>query len=127
MTGLDFSPSALAVARRLSEETGIKAEFVQGTVYQAVGLTPGPFDLVFTTWGTICWLPDMRAWAEIIAAVLVPGGELYFADAHPGFLLMEEQAGRLVPTYDFQTQAERPLEFVCRWHQPRAVAGQRRG
>ena len=84
-TGLDFSSAALKVARRLSEETGLKADFVEGTVDQAPDLTPGPFDLVFTTWGTICWLPDVKNWAKVIASVLKPGGELYFADAHPGF------------------------------------------
>ena len=112
MTGLDFSPAALDVARRLSDETGLKADFVEGTVDQAPALTPGPFDLVFTTWGTICWLPDMNKWAKIIAAVLAPGGELYFADAHPGFTVMEEYDGRFVPTYDFQTPADRPLQFA---------------
>ena len=44
--------------------------------------------------------------------MLAPGGELYFADAHPSFLAMEETAGRLVPTYDFQTPADRPLPFA---------------
>ena len=41
-------------------------------VDQAANLTPGPFDLVFTTWGTICWLPDMAVWAKVIASVLAP-------------------------------------------------------
>jgi 2-polyprenyl-3-methyl-5-hydroxy-6-metoxy-1,4-benzoquinol methylase len=112
VTGLDFSNSALDVARRLSEETGLKAEFVQGTVDQAPDVTPGPFDLVFTTWGTICWLPDMLIWAKVIASVLAPGGELYFADAHPAFNVLEESDGKLVPTYDFQTRADTPLQFV---------------
>src|SRR6185295_3519013 len=85
VTGLDFSGAALNVARRLSAETGLKADFVEGTVDQAPHLAPGPFDLVFTTWGTICWLPDVSKWAKVIASVLRPGGELYFADAHPGF------------------------------------------
>ncbi len=53
-TGLDFSGVALDVAHRLSSETGLKADFVQGTVDEAPHLTSGPFDLVFTTWGTIC-------------------------------------------------------------------------
>jgi SAM-dependent methyltransferase len=87
------------------------ANFVQGTVDEAPHLTPGPFDLVFTTWGTICWLPDITVWARVIASVLVPGGELYFADAHPSFLVLEEHVGRLVPMFDFQTPADRPLEF----------------
>jgi Methyltransferase domain len=44
VTGLDFSKTALDIARRLSEETGLKAEFVQGTVDLATDLTPAPFD-----------------------------------------------------------------------------------
>jgi 2-polyprenyl-3-methyl-5-hydroxy-6-metoxy-1,4-benzoquinol methylase len=112
VTGLDFSKTALDVARRLSRETGLKADFVQGTVDLAPELTPGPFDLVFTTWGTICWLPDMASWAKVIATVLAPGGELYFADAHPAFNVLEDCNGRLAPAHDFQTPADRPLQFV---------------
>ena len=112
VTGLDFSSAALNVARRLSDETGLKADFIEGIVDQAPDLTPGPFDLVFITWGTICWLPDVRKWSEIIASVLAPGGELYFADAHPAFSVLEEYDGRLVPTFDFQTPPNRPLQFT---------------
>jgi 2-polyprenyl-3-methyl-5-hydroxy-6-metoxy-1,4-benzoquinol methylase len=56
VTGLDFSPAAIEVALRLSVETGLKATFVQGTVDETPRLAPGPFDLVFATWGTLCWL-----------------------------------------------------------------------
>jgi SAM-dependent methyltransferase len=112
VTGLDFSGVALDFARRLADETGLKASFVQGTVDEAPHLTPGPFDLVFATWGTLCWLPNMRDWAKVIAAVLAPGGELYCADAHPGFVVLEEHAGKLMPTFDFQTPPDRPLEFI---------------
>lgn len=111
-TGLDFSGVAVDVARRLAAETGLKADFVQGTVDKVRHLTPGPFDLVFTTWGALCWLPDMAVWARAIAAVLAPGGELYCADAHPGFCVLEEFGGALRLTYDFHTPADRPLEFV---------------
>jgi 2-polyprenyl-3-methyl-5-hydroxy-6-metoxy-1,4-benzoquinol methylase len=112
VTGLDFSSAALRVARQLAVETGLRARFVQGRVNQAWQLAPGPFDLVFTTWGTICWLPDMQVWAKVIASVLAPGGELYFADAHPAFNVLAAHGDKLVPTFDFQTPADRPLEFV---------------
>jgi SAM-dependent methyltransferase len=112
VTGLDFSSAALDVARRLSEQTGLAADFVQATVDQAPRLTPGPFDLVFTTWGTVCWLPDMAVWAKVIASVLASGGELYFADAHPAFNVLEDSAGGLAPRHDFQTPADGPLQFV---------------
>src|SRR6266705_76318 len=101
-TGLDFSTAALGVARRLSDETGLKADFVEGTVYQAPDLTPGPFDLVFTTWGTICWLPDVKKWAKVIASVLALGGELYFADAHPGLACWKNTLEGLCPPTIFR-------------------------
>ena len=110
-TGLDFSEPALAVARQLARETKLAAEFVHGTVEQAPKLAPGPFDLVFTTWGTIGWLPDIKQWASTIAAVLKPGGELYFADIHPAFAVLEVVDGKLVPTWDFDTPPDAPLSF----------------
>jgi SAM-dependent methyltransferase len=112
VTGLDFSNAAIETARRLAKETGLNATFVEGTVDETSRLAPGPFDLVYTTWGALCWLPDLKDWARSIECVLVPGGELYCADAHPGFAVLEEQAGRLVPTFDFQTPPDRPLEFI---------------
>ena len=36
VTGRDFSSAALNVARRLSDETGLKADFVEGTVYHVI-------------------------------------------------------------------------------------------
>jgi SAM-dependent methyltransferase len=112
VTGLDFSTASLRVARQLAVEAALDATFVHGTVEQAPLLTPGPFDLVFTTWGTICWLPDIRDWARVIASVLKPGGELYFADLHPTFAVLEVEDGHLVPAHDFQTPAHRPLAFT---------------
>jgi SAM-dependent methyltransferase len=111
-TGVDFSGAALAAARRLAGETGLDATFVECTVDDVPRMAPGPFDMVFTTWGTICWLPDMRRWARIVADVLSAGGELYLADAHPGLRVLEEAAGKLVVTYDYLTPVDRPLTFI---------------
>lgn len=110
-TGLDFSHEALQTARALAKETGLDATFVLGLVDEAPRLTPGPFDLVFTTWGTLCWLPDLSAWSSAVSAVLRPGGEFYLADVHPAFALMELEGGRLTPTYDYQTEVGAPLAF----------------
>src|SRR6266567_276903 len=110
-TGLDFSPRAIEAARDLARRTGIAARFVEGNVYDAATLAPGPFDIVYTTWGTICWLPDVARWAQVIATVLAPGGILYFADCHPAAAMLEEFDGRLVATYPSPTPADAPLEF----------------
>ena len=112
VTGLDFSSESLAVARQLARETGLAATFVQGTVDEALRLAPGPFDMVFTTWGTICWLPSVRSWAHTVASVLAPGGELYFADMHPSLRTLEQSPAGLVVTYDYLTPVDQPLAFV---------------
>jgi SAM-dependent methyltransferase len=110
-TGLDFSPAAIAEARLLAEATGRSAEFVCADVYAAREVVAGHFDIAYVTWGTICWLPDLVRWAKTVAALLEPGGFLYFADAHPNMLVLEERDGRLVHEYAIDTPADRPLVF----------------
>ncbi len=94
--GVDFSPAAIQAARRLSVELGLAhcTRFVELDVYDAEKALAGgsEFDRVFTTWGTICWIPDLRRWAEIIAQFLRPDGYLYFADAHPAALVFDDAA-----------------------------------
>ena len=85
VTGVDFSAPALAACRAASAALGLPARFIQANVHDAAEALPerGGFDLVYTSWGTICWLPELRRWAQTIAFFLRPGGALYFADAHP--------------------------------------------
>ena len=112
VTGLDFSANALRHARKLAEKAGLDARFVLGNVYDAPALVGRVFDLVFTTWGTITWLPDMRRWGAAIALLLKPGGRLYFADFHPSLGILEEVDGKLVPTFNYRTPSSLPLEFT---------------
>src|SRR6266699_3116990 len=111
VTGVDFSPAAIEEARRLAAQTGLAAEFVCANVYAARRAVAGEFDIAYVTWGTICWLPDLPGWAQTIADLLAPGGYLYFADAHPNMLILEEKDGRLVHEYPIDTPTERPLVF----------------
>ncbi len=91
MTGLDFSPAALAQARDLARRTGADAEFVESDVYQAAAvLEPGSFDLVFTGIGALCWLPSVRRWAGVVASLLKPGGRLFIREGHPMLMTMAD-------------------------------------
>jgi SAM-dependent methyltransferase len=84
MTGLDFSAPALAVARRLAAECGAEIAYVEAELYDAVAaLGSGRFDLVYTGIGAISWLPDIRRWAQVVSALLRPGGRLFIRDGHP--------------------------------------------
>lgn len=89
VTGLDFSPDAIATARRLAAETGLPATFVEADFYRTREVIQGQFDRVFITWGTIVWLPDIAGWARVVASMLAPGGELYFAEGHPVALVFD--------------------------------------
>jgi SAM-dependent methyltransferase len=84
MTGLDFSPAAVAQATALSEELGAGVDFVEADVYDAARVLPaGAFDLVFTGIGALCWLPSVERWAEVVASLLAPGGRLFIREGHP--------------------------------------------
>jgi SAM-dependent methyltransferase len=87
VTGLDFSPPAIAAAQALAAETGLsdRARFVQANIFDAESAIdqPASFDRVFVSWGALCWLPDIGAWARIVASFLKPGGFLALAEAHP--------------------------------------------
>jgi SAM-dependent methyltransferase len=97
VVGVDFSPTAIAAARALAEQCGVgSATFVHSDVYTAPDALAGQhgrFDLVFTTWGTICWLPDLDGWARVVRHFLKPGGVFYFADAHPTALVFDDVGG----------------------------------
>jgi SAM-dependent methyltransferase len=111
MTGLDFSPAALIEARRLSERTGAGVDFVESDLYRAVdALGAGRFDLVFTGVGALCWLPDIRRWAQIVATLLRPGGRLFLREGHPMLWTIDEKrTDALVVEYPY---VERPEPFV---------------
>ena len=92
MTGLDFSPAALAEARRLAALTGAEVDFVEANVYDAVSvLGADGFDLVFTGVGALCWLPDVSRWARTVASLLRPGGRLFIREFHPMVWTMDTE------------------------------------
>ena len=84
MVALDFSAPALEQARRLAEAAGVGITFVESDLYGAPeALGTVRFDLVYTGIGALCWLPDIRRWAEVVASLLKPGGRLFIREGHP--------------------------------------------
>jgi SAM-dependent methyltransferase len=109
MTGLDFSPAAIQQARALAAETRDQVEFVEADVYDAAEvLTPHTFDLVFTGIGALCWLPDIRRWAGVVADLLAPGGRLFIREGHPMLMALEDPRpdGLLAVEYPYFERAE---------------------
>ncbi|WP_198931782.1 class I SAM-dependent methyltransferase [Labilibacter marinus] len=83
VTGVDLSSKAISKACELNEELGLSAKFIQSDIYQLPEVLDEQFDIVFTSYGTIGWLPDMKKWADVVAKFLKPGGQFLIVEFHP--------------------------------------------
>ena len=77
-------------ARSIAERAGADVEFVHANVYDARQAVSGNFDLVYTSIGVLCWLPNIARWAQVIASLLKPGGTFFIRDDHPMFMTIGE-------------------------------------
>jgi SAM-dependent methyltransferase len=91
MTGLDFSAAAVTEARRIAALAGADVGYVESELYLAADvLGHGDFDLVYTGIGALCWLPNVRRWARVVAELLRPGGRLFLREGHPVLWAIDE-------------------------------------
>lgn len=101
VTGVDFSPGALESAASLAERLGVEATWVETDVLEARAAVKGDFDLVYTSIGTITWLPDLDRWAAQVAGLLRAGGTFYIRDGHPALYAVDEHADGLQLRYPY--------------------------
>src|SRR5215218_7654178 len=93
VVGVDLSDEAVRYARALSERAGILARFEHADVYDWLadaGRRGRHFDAVYSSYGVVCWLPDLEAWAAGIAAILKPGGRFVLVEFHPAAEVFDE-------------------------------------
>jgi SAM-dependent methyltransferase len=83
VTGIDLSDKAIDQARILAKELNVDTEFICCNIYDLPQHLNKTFDLVFTSYGTIGWLPDLDAWAKIVSQYLKPKGQFIFVEFHP--------------------------------------------
>jgi SAM-dependent methyltransferase len=91
VTGVDFSPESIACAKRLQEELGLPATFLEASVYDLPDVLDAEFDIVYASRGVLCWLRDLKKWARIIVRFLRPGGIFYLMESHPVASIFEER------------------------------------
>lgn len=99
VTGVDFSPVAIDLARSLADELGVEARFIEANIYDLPDMLDERFDIVFTSHGTINWLPDISGWARVAANRLQPGGRFVFLDWHPVAWMLKQDD---VTGYEFE-------------------------
>jgi 2-polyprenyl-3-methyl-5-hydroxy-6-metoxy-1,4-benzoquinol methylase len=106
VTGVDLSDLAIENAKKLAEQTNTldKTEFICCDIYDLPSHLNKKFDLVFTSYGTIAWLPDLDKWAKIISQYLKPRGEFIFVEFHPVVWMFDNNFSKIEYSY-FQTEA----------------------
>ncbi len=99
VTGMDISPTAIETARTLAKEIGSSAQFVCSDLYSLPEHLAGKFDIIFTSYGVVGWLPDLERWAAVIRHFLQPGGTFYIAEFHPFIWLYDDDFQRIKYSY----------------------------
>jgi SAM-dependent methyltransferase len=102
VTGVDISDTAIEFARRLAADSGIPATFVRADVYDWLrdAITAGAqYDIVFCSYGAICWLSDIKSWANGIAQILKPGGRFVTVEFHPFAMVFHEDWSLTYPYF----------------------------
>jgi SAM-dependent methyltransferase len=91
VTGVDSSARGIEAAIDLAKRAGLSARFVATDLYQTPAVVPETFDIVYTSGGVLCWLPDIRGWASVVSRLLRPGGIFYIHEAHPILWALEDE------------------------------------
>ncbi|UMB53824.1 class I SAM-dependent methyltransferase [Lutibacter sp. A64] len=102
-TGIDLSIEGILLARKLNKELGLDAEFIESNLYDVPKNVGGEFDIIFTSYGVIGWLPDLKTWGEIIASKLKKGGVFYLVEFHPIIWMYNFLETPPKLTYPYQT------------------------
>lgn len=113
VTGVDFSENAIDLAIKIRDEQGLKARFIRANIYDLPQFLDETFDVIFTSYGVLCWLPDIKAWAQLIARFLNPGGVFYIVEFHPVIMMFDERSGEMLYSYFHQQEPiEQHVEYT---------------
>ena len=81
--GVDFSTVAIKQAEKLAQKVNLSTRFIKANVYDVDKIVNNKFDIVFCSYGSICWLPELDGWARVISKMLAKDGFFFIVDFHP--------------------------------------------
>jgi SAM-dependent methyltransferase len=113
VTGVDLSDRAIALAQSLSAETGVPATFLCADIDNLPTMLSGQFEIIFTSYGVLHWLRDLRRWAEVIAHFLTPGGIFYIVEDHPFMRVFDWSQNPPLPDNPY-FHVDAPFQFEAR-------------
>lgn len=105
VTGVDMSDQAIDKARELAKTINLTAStrFICCNIYdlpEYLSCNQNElFDIVFTSYGVITWLPDVNKWASLISRYLKPNGIFVMAEFHPVICMFNEPFSAIEESY----------------------------
>lgn len=129
-TGVDLSDKAIERAREFAQKLNLDVTFVCCDIYEAPTLIDEQFDIVFTSYGTIGWFPDLEKWANVVSHFLKPNGKFVMADFHPVVWMFDNDFETVFYNYfnvepivesETGTYADRDAEIAAKtitWNHP---------
>jgi SAM-dependent methyltransferase len=106
VTGVDFSESAIKLAREIANKTNVNAEFICCNIYDLPKIHKKKYDIVFTSYGVLCWLNDINKWAKIVASYLNPNGVFLLVESHPLMWIFDDESEELIQKYSYWHNSE---------------------
>ncbi|WP_405291183.1 class I SAM-dependent methyltransferase [Algibacter sp. Ld11] len=100
-TGVDLSDEGIKLAKSLNEELELDAEFLCCNVLETSQHIKEKFDIVFTSYGVIGWLPDLKPWGKMVAERLKQGGTFFMAEFHPIVWMFDYLNEEPIMTYGY--------------------------
>jgi len=109
VTGVDFSESAIEMAKKLNAELGLDAKFICSSIYDLTEKLDDTFDIVFTSYGVLKWLPDIGRWGEIVSHFTRTGGRFFIVEFHPYLYVFDYDKAEKI-TYPYFV-GEEPISY----------------
>ncbi|HZE87630.1 MAG TPA: class I SAM-dependent methyltransferase [Methylomirabilota bacterium] len=83
VTGVDFSEDAIVLAQKLSKEIKVPARFICSDIYELPNVLHEKFDIIFMSYGVLCWISNTKKWTKLLKHFLKDGGIFYITELHP--------------------------------------------
>lgn len=99
VTGVDLSDKAIDNARQIAQQLATTTTFICCDIYDLPNHLDQQFDIVYTSYGTIGWLPDLDKWATIISRFLKPNGKFVFVEFHPVVWMFDDDFEKIAYNY----------------------------
>lgn len=99
VTGVDFSEKAIEKANSLNTQLKTDVRFIQSDVYKLPNILDEKFDLIFTSYGVLGWLPNMKKWAQVVQHFLKPKGILVLVEFHPVVWMFSDDFKKIAYNY----------------------------